>query len=425
MAEKSPTGGAGHVRPQVSGTFDEQGAERLRRVKQRIREAAEQARDEVVDLSHAVHADPEIAFEEIRTAAKLITVLERHGFRVEAGVANLDTAFVASYGTGPFVVGICAEMDALPGVGHACGHNIIAASGVLAGISLAAVADELDLTVKVFGTPAEEYGGGKILMLNEGVFDGVHAAMMLHPGEEENADHVTRAVVDLEIEYTGKPAHSAEAPHQGVNAGDAATVAQVAIGLLRQHLQPGELVHGIVRSAGDAPNVVPHRARLAYDARADTLAQLEGPGGAKERLLRCFEAGALATGCTLEVHDDWPAFSEFRNDDPMVAAYRANAESLGRVFTDAPMSRRRRLAGSTDMANVSLRVPAIHPTILVEAEGATCHEPEFERYCALPAADTAMWEGGLSLAWTAADMAADPTQRERLARTAEELASRD
>lgn len=425
MAEKSPTGGAGHVRPQVSGTFDEQGAERLRRVKQRIREAAEQARDEVVDLSHAVHADPEIAFEEIRTAAKLITVLERHGFSVETGVANLDTAFVASYGTGPFVVGICAEMDALPGVGHACGHNIIAASGVLAGISLAAVADELDLTVKVFGTPAEEYGGGKILMLNEGVFDGVHAAMMLHPGDEENADHVTRAVVDLEIEYTGKPSHSAEAPHQGVNAGDAATVAQVAIGLLRQHLQPGELVHGIVRSAGDAPNVVPHRARLAYDARADTLAQLEGPGGAKERLLRCFEAGALATGCTLEVHDDWPAFSEFRNDDPMVAAYRANAESLGRVFTDAPMSRRRRLAGSTDMANVSLRVPAIHPTILVEAEGATCHEPEFERYCALPAADTAMWEGGLSLAWTAADMAADTAQRERLARTAEELASRD
>lgn len=153
MAEKSLTGGAGHVRPQVSGTFDEQGAERLRRVKQRIREAAEQARDEVVALSHAVHADPEIAFEEIRTAAKLITVLERHGFSVEAGVANLDTAFVASYGTGPFVVGICAEMDALPGVGHACGHNIIAASGVLAGISLAAVADELDLTVKVFGTP--------------------------------------------------------------------------------------------------------------------------------------------------------------------------------------------------------------------------------------------------------------------------------
>lgn len=372
-----------------------------------------------------MHADPEIAFKETRAAAKLTTALERHGVSRETGVANLGTAFVASYGAGPFVVGICAEMGALPGVGHACGPDVIAASGVLAGISPAAVADELDLTVKVFGTPAEEYGGGKILMLNAGVFDGVHAAMMLHPGEEENADHVTRAVVDLEIEYTGKPSHSAEAPHQGVNAGDAATVAQVAIGLLRQHLQPGELVHGIVRSAGDAPNVVPHRARLAYDARADTLAQLEGPGGAKERLLRCFEAGALATGCTLEVHDDWPAFSEFRNDDPMVAAYRANAESLGRAFTDAPMSRRRRLAGSTDMANVSLRVPAIHPTILVEAGGATCHEPEFERYCALPAADTAMWEGGLSLAWTAADMAADPAQRERLARTGSEWASRD
>ena len=178
MAEQSPAGGAGHVRPQVSGTIDGEGAEWLTRVKQRIREAAEKARDEVVDLSRAVHAGPEIAFEETRTAAKLTTVLERHGFSAETGVANLDTAFVASYGTGPFVVGICVEMDALRGVGHACGHNIIAASGVLAGISLAAVADELDLAVKVFGTPAEEYGGGKILMLNEGVFDGVHAAMM-------------------------------------------------------------------------------------------------------------------------------------------------------------------------------------------------------------------------------------------------------
>ncbi|GAA2520532.1 hypothetical protein GCM10009859_20760 [Kocuria salsicia] len=182
MTEQTPAEGVGIVPPQVSGTPGGQGAERLRRVKQGIREAAEQVRDDVVDLSHAVHADPEIAFEETRTAAKLTTVLERHGFSVETGVANLDTAFVASYGTGPFVVGICAEMDALPGVGHACGHNIIAASGVLAGISLAPVADELDLTVKVFGTPAEEYGGGKVLMLNQGVFDGVHAAMMLHPG---------------------------------------------------------------------------------------------------------------------------------------------------------------------------------------------------------------------------------------------------
>lgn len=382
--------------------------------KERSRTAADEAAEAVLRLSHSIHAEPETAFEEVETSRKARELLASRGFTVESGVAEMPTAFVATYGHGDLVVGVCAELDALPGVGHACGHNIIAAAGVLAGLALASVADELGVTVKVFGTPAEEYGGGKIFMLNAGVFDGTHLAMMVHPGDREYADHLTRSVVDLEVEYTGRPAHSAMAPHEGINAGDAATVAQVAIGLLRQHLRPGELVHGIVTSAGDAPNVVPHRSTLLYDARANTIAELEGPGGVKERLIRCFEAGALATGCELDVKDEWPAFSEFRNDEPMVAAYRRNAEALGRRFTDTPMTERARQAGSTDMANVSLRIPAIHPSIFVEAHGATCHQPEFEKYCVSSSADRAVLDGGLAMCWTAIDMATDPEQRDRL-----------
>ncbi|GAB3565811.1 M20 family metallopeptidase [Spelaeicoccus albus] len=378
--------------------------------------AAAAARDEVVGLSHDMHAHPEVAFEEHRTADAITAVLSRHGFSIERGVADLPTAFVATAGSGDLTIGICAELDALPGVGHACGHNVIAGAAATAGIALAHVADAAGVTVKVFGTPAEEFGGGKIFMLNAGVFDGVHAAMMVHPGTSEYADHYTRAVVDLDVTYTGKAAHSAAAPNEGINAGDAATVAQVAIGLLRQHLNPGDLVHGIITKGGEAPNVVPSETNLLYDARANTIAELDG---VKKRLRACFEAGATATGCSVDIADEWPAFSEFRNDDPMVDFYRANAEALGRTFTRTPMQQRLAEAGSTDMGNVSLAMPAIHPTIKVDAHGASNHQPEFARWCAEPDADQALYDGGVSMAWTAIDLATDDGQRARL------LAGRD
>lgn len=373
--------------------------------------AAQEVRSEVVDLSHDLHAHPEVAFEEHRTADAITGVLARHGFEIERGVADLPTAFVATAGSGDLTIGICAEMDALPGVGHACGHNVIAGAATTAAIALAEAAADIGVTVKVFGTPAEEFGGGKIFMLDAGVFNGVHAAMMVHPGTGEYADHYTRAVVDLDVTYTGKAAHSAAAPNEGINAGDAVTVAQVAIGLLRQHLNPGDLVHGIVTKGGEAPNVVPSETNLLYDARANTIAELDG---VKARLRACFEAGATATGCSVRIADEWPAFSEFRNDGPMVDFYRANAEALGREFTETPLQQRLAEAGSTDMGNVSLAIPAIHPSIKVEAHGASNHQPEFARWCAEPDADKALYEGGLAMAWTAVDLATDDVQRARL-----------
>lgn len=380
-------------------------------LKGEARRAAEGVRDGVIAVSHRMHENPEVAFEEHATSALLARCLSDHGFTVETGIAGLPTALVATYGSGDLVVGFCAEMDALPGIGHACGHNIIAAAGITAGIALASVADRLGVTVKVFGTPAEEFGGGKIIMLEHGAFDGVHAAMMVHPGIHEWERHYARAVIDLQVTYTGRTAHAAAAPYEGVNAADAVTVAQVAIGLMRQQLRPGELVHGIVTHGGEAPNVIPGSASMLYDARSRTLA---GLGSVQERLRHCFEAGAVATGATMNIEEKSLPFGEFRNDDTMARLYRANAEALGRVFEDTPIDERLAEAGSTDMGNVSLALPAIHPTIRVEAHGASNHQPEFARWCAQPDADRAVLEGGVAMAWTAIDLARDGAQRSRL-----------
>jgi amidohydrolase len=217
--------------------------------------------DRLIALSHAVHGDAELAFEEHRSSARLTEVLDAAGLTVEAGVAGLDTAFVATVGSGPLTVAICAEYDALPGIGHACGHNVIAAAAVGAGLALAPLADELGLTVKVIGTPAEEGGGGKILMLDAGVFDGVHAAMMVHPAPDESLTLPCLAVEHLHVNYRGREAHASGYPELGINAADALTVAQVGIGLLRQHLEPSNRVHGIVTHGGDAPNIVPGNTR--------------------------------------------------------------------------------------------------------------------------------------------------------------------
>lgn len=382
------------------------------RLKRRAHEAARRIWPAAVRLSHDLHAHPETAFEEHRSATAVARLLEEGGFAVDRGVAGLDTAFLATAGSGDLVVALCAELDALPEIGHACGHNVIAAAAVTAGVALAEVADELGVTVRVYGTPAEEVGGGKVLMLERGAFAGVHAAMMVHPSSEEYADFHSRATLDVDITYAGKPAHAAVAPHEGVNALDAVTVAQVAIGLLRQQLPESAIVSGIVLEGGTAANVIPARASVRYDIRASTVVELEQ---VQERVLNCFRAGAVATGCELQVEHHSRTYTEFRGDDAMAAAYRRNATALGRVFSDdKTLSERLGTAGSTDMANVSQVIPTIHPTVRLDTHGATNHQPEFARCCVEESADRAILEAGTALAWTAADLASDAEQRRRL-----------
>jgi len=376
-----------------------------------VAELVDSRKDDLVDLSHRIHANPETCFEEEQSSRWCADALERGGFTVEMGVAGLPTAFTATAGSGELTIAICAEYDALPGIGHACGHNVIAASAVGAGLALAPVADDLGITVKVMGTPAEEGGGGKIIMLERGVFDGVHAAMMVHPAPNEMDHMPCLAVAHVDVHYTGKEAHASAYPELGINAADALTVAQTAIGLLRQHVSPHARIHGIVTHGGEAPNIVPAHTSGKWYIRERTLERLEK---LQPRVERCFEAGALATGCEYRIEAKSAPYSEMRDDIGMRQAYRKNAEDLGRPFLSITEEAAQRLAGSTDMANVSLAIPTIHPMLGLGCFPISNHQPEFAAFCATPTADKAMRDGAVAMAQTCVDLAVDRQQRDRL-----------
>src|SRR5882762_10070543 len=376
-------------------------------VKAAARAAFDRVETELVALSHRIHAHPEIKWEEERACAWLGEALEGYGFAVESGTCELPTAFQATAGSGPLHVVVCAEYDALPGIGHACGHNVIAATAVGTGVALAEVADDLGLTVRVMGTPAEEGGGGKILLLQGGAFDGAHLAMMTHPAPIDIAEWPIIAAQQFRIRYTGKEAHASAFPELGLNAADALTVSGVAIGLLRQHIHAGDRVHGIVTHGGEAPNIVPAHTEAEYIIRGATVADFEIM---RERVMRCFEAGALATGTTLDVMPRHEPYAEMHHDPAIAAAYRGAASALGRTFPPFDP----RAAGSTDMGNVSLAIPSIHPAIGIDSLPAVNHQPEFTAHCATPAADRAVHDGAVALAWSAIDCADDDAVRTRL-----------
>jgi amidohydrolase len=381
----------------------------IEQLKTAARERVEASRASLLDLSHRIHAEPELGYEEERASAWVADALEEGGLSVERGVGGLATAFAARAGSGSLHVVICAEYDALPEIGHACGHNVIAAAAVGAGLALAPVADEAGLTVTVLGTPAEEGGGGKIVMMEQGLFDGVHAAMMVHPAPFEMLEFPVIAATSFDIRYTGKEAHSSAFPELGINAANAFVVAQTAIGLLREHIRGTDRIHGIVTKGGDAQNVVPGETTGQWMARSTTLRELED---LIPKVLRCFEAGALATGATLDV-TRYPPYAEMVHDRDLLAHYRTNAEALGRSFPDLGEAAKRASA-STDMGNVSLRIPSIHPMVGVDANGAVNHQAEFAAACANESADRAAIEGAVAMAWTAIDAAADDELRERL-----------
>ncbi|HUO49481.1 MAG TPA: M20 family metallopeptidase [Acidimicrobiales bacterium] len=378
--------------------------------KDTARAVVDARRHELVALSRAIHDNPELCFEEHAAATAVGDALAAGGFDVERGAYGLPTALAARAGSGPVSIVVCAEYDALPGVGHACGHNLIAAAAVGAGLALAEVADDVGLSVTVLGTPAEEGGGGKCFLLERGAFEGAHAAMMVHPWHEDRLEARCLAVDHVDVHYTGREAHASAAPDKGINAADALVVAQVAIGLLRQHLSAGDQVHGIVTKGGEAANIVPKEAVGRFMMRAPSVARL---AELRPRIERCFEAGALATGATMTIEELSPTYSEYVGDPGLTAAWRVNAESLGRRYEadDAGMALP---TISTDMANVSLAVPSIHPLVGVASGGAVIHQPEFAEAAVSPSAEQALVDGALAMAWTAIDAASDPPLRDAL-----------
>ncbi|MBB2890630.1 M20 family metallopeptidase [Flexivirga oryzae] len=365
---------------------------------------------EVVGLSHGLHREPELGLAEFRSRDKVSRLLRSAGFAVQSPVGGLETALVGSFGSGELVIALCAEYDALPGIGHACGHNVNGAASVGAALGLAAVADELDLTVLLIGTPAEETIGGKVQLLDAGVFDGVHAAMMVHASAADEIAGSSYALGVWDVEYAGQPAHAAVAPWHGVNAADAVTLAYQAVGLLRQQLRCDQLVSFVIHEAGRAPNVIPASARATVELRARTVVELRE---LQEAVRHCLDAGAMATGAQLQLTPRGNDFAEPRQDTAMTRLYAEAMSELGRTPVD--------LAGkpcaSTDMGNVSHVVPSIQPMIGYDVAGAIHHTPQFAQHGVSASADRAVLDGARGLALVGARLAQDPAQRHRLMHT--------
>ena len=345
----------------------------------------------------------------MRSAQRVAGQLSDNGFHVTQRYCDIDTAFAAQIGSGDLHIALCAEYDALPGLGHACGHNLISAITVGAALALAPVVDDLGLTLTVIGTPAEEGGGGKIELLERNGFSGQHAAAMVHPGPVDVARARPFAVSHSHIEYRGKSAHAAAYPERGINAADAFTIAQVAIGLLRQQLLSSVRVHGMMTRGGEAPNAIAERTEGRWYVRAETLTEL---AEVEPRVMRCFEAGALASGAALTVTPESKPYAEFRTDEELLACYERRATAAGRRFSSGPDTMMAR--ASTDMGNVSQTLPAIHPYIGIDSLPAVNHQPEFAAATLTAAAETAIAQGALALAGTVVDASRQPHIRHRL-----------
>jgi amidohydrolase len=361
----------------------------------------------LVALSHELHADPETAFAEHRAAERLAAVAEQAGFAVNRGAWGIETAFDAVAGSGDFEVVVCAEYDALPGLGHACGHNLIASSSLGAAIALAAVADDAGLRVRLLGTPAEEAGGGKIELLAAGAWESAVVSLMAHPRGEPQlrcAEVGSHGNERFSVTYSGRSAHAAAAPHEGVNALDAATVAQVAIGLLRQQLPDTARVGLFIARGGEATNIIPDRVTLRVEVRSFDLNELRD---VRRRVLACLEAGALATGCTWEMEPTDPPYLPLLQEPALAAAWDAALAARGR----RPEPPRTPLGGSTDMGNVSHVVPSIQPFIAIAGCHDALHTVEFREAALSAAGDGALLDAAVGLATAVLTVALDREAR--------------
>jgi len=353
--------------------------------------------DELITVSHAIHENPELGYEEHFAHEQLTQLLIDKGMNVTKGAYELDTAFEATVGQKGPVVALLCEYDALPGIGHACGHNIIAAAGVGAGLAASTLSETFGGRLRILGTPAEEGGGGKVRMLHNGAFDSVEAVLMIHPADEDLPNISSLAVQQLRATYKGKAAHAAAAPEKGINALDGAVLGYMGVAALRQHIAPDERLHGIFTNGGQKANIVPESAESTWYARSSTMERLEL---LKTRLVETLNGGAKAAGC--EVNIEWinEPYAEVLDNTPLLDAYMKNSESLGRVVK-APDGDG--VVGSTDLGNVSHVVPSIHPMVKVAPRGTAIHTSDFELCAKSEEADKGMLDSAKALAMTVVD----------------------
>lgn len=362
--------------------------------------AFESVEEELQAISRWMYENPELAYEEHASAQRLSAFLAANGFDVTVPAYGLDTAFEATLGSrGPRLV-ICCEYDALPEVGHACGHNIIATAALGAGVAVATVAEELGVRVTVLGTPAEEGPGGKVDLINAGAFEDAAASMMIHPGPDDLLDPSMQANQSFELEYHGKESHAAFAPEVGVNALDAFVQAYMNVATLRQQLHDGDRVHCISNHGGDASNIIPAYTRSTWGVRAATVERLRE---LIPKVTACFDAAALATGCRMELARIHHPYLNMVSHPVLAELFSEHSEALGRPMpreTDVGMQ-----GGSSDMGNVSQVVPAIHPMVGIETHGAVNHQKEFADATVTSSGHEAIRDGALAMAYTIIDLA--------------------
>jgi amidohydrolase len=372
-------------------------------LKSHVEQAAESLRELLLEISHTIHANPELAFQEYQASALLTATLEEHGFEVERGSGGLETAFTATSwtsGDGP-TIALLSEYDALPEIGHACGHNIIATVPIGAGLILRSLMPQGTGRLKIIGTPAEEYGGGKIKMLRAGVFEGVDVAMMVHPSTRHMTTRGSLAFNSLTFEFFGKAAHAASAPYQGINALDAIIMTFNNINALRQQVRDDGRIHGIITDGGVAPNVIPDYTRARFIVRAQDVGYLDT---LTERVINCARGAATATGAELKV-DSRKGYANMVPNPVLADLYERNLEALG-IRVDEPDPREP--MGSTDMGNVSQAMPSIHPYVAIAPPGVAGHSVEMREAAGSPQGDEGLMLSVKAMAMTVLDLLVQP-----------------
>jgi amidohydrolase len=374
----------------------------VKELKDSVIEEIEAHRQQLRSLSLKIHSTPELGFQEVKAATWLTQYLEENGFSIERGICELATAFRGSYGERKPTIALLAEYDALPQLGHACGHNLIAGCAVGAAVASKPAIDQYGGSVLVIGTPAEELYGGKIIMVERGAFDKVDMAMMVHPEAYDIATTQALACISLHVEFFGKAAHAAANPEAGINALEAMLQSFIAINSLRQHIKDTARIHGIITDGGEAANVVPAHSAGSFLVRAEDDAYLDE---LKERVLNCFVGASTATGARLEYRWGEVRYAPMRNNLTLARLFQKNMQSLGRkVF----LSDQTKAFGSTDMGNVSQLIPSIHPHVAIAPREVLTHSPEFASAAASEAGIQGMLDSAKALAMTVVDLIASP-----------------
>jgi amidohydrolase len=359
-------------------------------------------------LSQKIHAHPELSLQEHQAAAWLVGYLEESGFSVDMGICGLPTAFRGKYGKGKPAIAFLAEYDALPKLGHACGHNLIATSAIAAGVAAKLAVDKLGGSILVFGTPGEEADAGKAIMAEKGAFEGVDMAMITHPGGGHRVLMNTLACQTLDVEFFGRAAHAASKPEAGINALEAMILSYNAIDALRQHIKEKARIHGIITDGGEAPNIVPAHTAASFLVRAEDDEYLDF---LKDRVINCFVGAAVATGAELKYKWAEVRYAAMLNNLTMARLFRSNMQALERSI---PLGDAAKWDGSSDVGNVSRLVPTIQPLVAIAPEEVLIHSPNFARAAATADALQILLDAAKAMAMTATDLLSGPELVEKV-----------